>query len=83
MLALQQEAVVRGLEDLAPEEKEEVYRLLKLEVTPTPEGMAVSGALLCSESLPFEKGSPFPFSEASSGRSQYFARSAVCAVCMA
>lgn len=74
VLALRSEAVVRGLDDLAPEEKSEVYRLLKLEVTPTPEGMEVSGALLYSESLPFENASRLLLlSEASSGRSQNFA----------
>jgi site-specific DNA recombinase len=74
VLALQSEAVLRGLDDLDPEEKTEVYRLLKLEVTPTAEGMEVSGALLYSESLPFEKASRLlPFSEASRGLSQNFA----------
>lgn len=47
VLALRSEAVVRGLDNLSPEEKAEVYRLLKLEATPTPEGMEISGALLC------------------------------------
>ena len=74
LLAFRSEAVVQGLEDLSPEEKSEVYRLLKLEVTPTPEGMAVSGALLYSESLPFEKVSRLLLlSETSSGLSQNFA----------
>ena len=78
VLALRSEAVLRGLEDLSPEEKSEVYRLLKLEVTPTPEGMLVSGVLLYSESLSFEKASrlwpwPAPFSETSSGLSQNLA----------
>src|SRR5918997_1599500 len=64
VLALRSEAVLRGLDNLSPEEKSEVYKLLKLEVTPTPEGMEVSGALLYSESLPFEKASRLPpFSE--------------------
>jgi hypothetical protein len=76
VLALQSEAAVRGLDELSPEEKAEVYRLLKLEVTPTPEGTLVTGALLCSESLPLEKASRFrppPFSETSSCLSQNFA----------
>ena len=74
VLALRSEAVLRGLDNLSPEEKSEVYKLLKLEVTPTPEGMEVSGALLYSESLPFEKASRLPpFSETSSDLSQYFA----------
>jgi hypothetical protein len=74
VLALRSDAVVRGLDDLSPDEKAEVYRLLKLEVTPTPEGMVVSGVLLCSESLPFEKASRLPpFSETSSGLPQYLA----------
>ena len=55
VLALRSGAVVRGLDELSPDEKYEVYKLLKLEVTPTPEGMEVSGALLYSESLSFEK----------------------------
>ena len=74
VLALRSEAVVRGLDELSPEEKSEIYRLLKLEVAPTPEGMQVSGAILCSESLPFEKASRLlPLSDTSSGRSQYLA----------
>jgi len=74
LLAFRSEAVVQGLEEMTPEQKSEVYRLLKLEVTPTPEGMLVSGALLYSESLPFENASlPLPLSERSSGLSQYFA----------
>ena len=73
-LVRDKEAVIRGLDNLSPEEKSEVYKLLKLEVTPTPEGMEVSGALLYSESLPFEKASLLlPCSDTSSGRSQYFA----------
>ena len=71
VLAIRSEAVVRGLDNLSPDEKSEVYKLLKLEVTPTPEGMVASGALLCSESLSFEKASLLPpFSETSSGLSQ-------------
>ncbi len=74
LLAFRSEAVVRGLDELAPEQKSEVYRLLKLEVSPVPEGICVSGALLCSETLPLEKASGLlPFSDASSGLSQYFA----------
>ncbi len=74
VLALQSEAVLRGLDELSPEEKTEVYRLLKLEISPMPEGMVVTGALLCSESLPLEKASrPCPFSETSSGLSQNLA----------
>ncbi len=74
VLALQSEAVVRGLEDLDPEEKTEIYRLLKLELTPTPKGMLATGAILYPESLPFEKASRFlALSDASSGLSQNFA----------
>lgn len=74
VLALRSEAVVRGLEGLSPEEKSEVYRLLKLELTPTPEGILATGALLCSETLSLEKASRVRLlSEASSGLSQNFA----------
>lgn len=75
LLAFRSEAVIRGLDELTPEQKSEVYRLLKLEVSPVPEGLQVSGALLCSETLPLEKASrlrpwPAPFSETSSGLSR-------------
>jgi len=74
LLTFRSEAVIQGIEDLSPEQKSEVYRLLKLEVTPTPEGMAVSGALLYSEPFLFEKASRLlPFSDTSSGLSQNFA----------
>jgi hypothetical protein len=74
LLAFRSEAVVKGLDELTSEQKSEVYRLLKLEVSPTPEGLQASGALLCSETLPVEKASGLlPFSDASSGLSQYFA----------
>jgi len=55
VLAIRSEAAAKGLDNLSPDEKSEVYKLLKLEVTPTPEGMEVTGALLYSESLSFEK----------------------------
>lgn len=57
VLAFRSAAVVEGLDALTPEQRSEVYRLLKLEVTPTPEGPRVSGALLYSESLPLENAS--------------------------
>jgi hypothetical protein len=74
VLQFRSEAVVEGLDELTPEQKSEVYRLLKLELTPTPEGMLATGALLYSESLPFEKASRLLLlSETSSGLSQNFA----------
>jgi hypothetical protein len=57
VLELRSEAVLRGLDNRSPDEKSEVYKLLKLEVTPTPEGMEVSGALL-SRNLCRSKGHP-------------------------
>jgi hypothetical protein len=74
LLQFRSEAVAQELDDLTPEQKSEVYRLLKLELTPTPEGIVATGAVLYSESLSFEKASGLLLlSEASSGLSQNFA----------
>ena len=37
--------VPEALEDLTGEERNKIYRMLRLEVTPTPEGYGVTGAL--------------------------------------
>ena len=66
----------REMDSLSPEDKNHVYRLLRLEVAPVGESFRVSGAFCSSEGSCFVKGSPLPlppFRETSSGRSQYFA----------
>jgi predicted nuclease with TOPRIM domain len=39
------ETVPDGLDNLTGEERNKVYRMLRLEVTPTPEGYSITGAL--------------------------------------
>src|ERR671911_1033904 len=39
------ETVPDGLDNLTSEERNKVYRMLRLEVTPTPEGYSITGAL--------------------------------------
>lgn len=39
-------AVPEGLERLTGEERNKIYRMLRLEITPTPEGFEVSGAFV-------------------------------------
>ena len=45
LLASMAKTVPDGLDNLTPEEKNKVYRMLRLEVTPASEGYQVSGAL--------------------------------------
>ena len=52
LLASMAETIPKDLDDLAPEEKNIVYRMLRLEVTPASEGYQVSGALGTPCALP-------------------------------
>jgi|SRR5215218_8313619 len=45
LLEAMAETVPEGLAGLTGEERNRVYRMLRLEVTPTPEGYSVTGAL--------------------------------------
>ena len=49
LLAFCSETIPEGLSELTPEERAHVYGLLKLEVSPMPEGFEVSGAFCTSE----------------------------------
>jgi hypothetical protein len=45
LLEAMAETVPEGLDNLTSEERNKVYRMLRLEVTPTPEGYSITGAL--------------------------------------
>ena len=51
LLEYMAETVPEGLESLTGEERNEVYRMLKLEITPEPEGYEVQGVLCTSEAM--------------------------------
>lgn len=60
LLGFYPEAVPRELDGLSPEDKNHVYRLLRLEVTPVGEGFRVSAAFCSSELSPWRTGLPSP-----------------------
>ena len=51
LLGYMSEAVPKGLESLTGEERNKLYRMLRLEVTPSSEGYEVKG-VFCTTNLP-------------------------------
>ncbi len=71
LLEYAREAIPEGLEGLDGDERRTVYRMLRLEVTPTSEGLRTEGVFCASETTyapPRPSGRQRPYNDRTKGR---------------